>query len=229
VREIVGDMPLLVPASAPRAATSRRRSKPAARACQWLDDQLLACDSLRRQGRAIRRRRPPGRRGNPRTPSTATAEEHDHAHGRPPRKRQSRRPPRQWRRARRPAPRWRPPGSRHHRHRPGRQLLPRHQPADRAQHAEWRRHAGHRAKRPAGQPTAGRRRDRPLRLAGTGLDRGHLAPGLSRQRQAVPGTQAGALLRRHADRLRHRPVGDGAVLLPGRPEGLHRPASSSTS
>ena len=32
----------------------------------------------------------------------------------------------------------------------------------------------------------------------------------------------------HADRLRHGPVGDGAVLLPGRPEGLHRPAASTT-
>ncbi len=46
---------------------------------------------------------------------------------------------------------------------------------------------------------------------------------LPRARPAVSRAQAGALPRRHAHRMRCRPVGDGAVLLPGRPAGLSRP------
>ena len=47
---------------------------------------------------------------------------------------------------------------------------------------------------------------------------------------ARPTRSPGCVLFRGATphRLRHRPVGDGAVLLPGRPEGLHRPAASTT-
>jgi predicted metalloprotease len=39
----------------------------------------------------------------------------------------------------------------------------------------------------------------------------------------VPGAASRAVSRRHIHRLRHRPGGDGSVLLPGGPQGLHRP------
>jgi predicted metalloprotease len=47
-----------------------------------------------------------------------------------------------------------------------------------------------------------------------------VGPDLPAGRPALPGAQAGAVPRRHAHGLRHRAVGHGAVLLPGRPEGL---------
>ena len=62
-----------------------------------------------------------------------------------------------------------------------------------------------------------------LRLAGAAQHRGPSGPTSSARRAGLPAAEAGAVHRRVADRLRPRPGRDGAVLLPERPEGLHRP------
>ena len=66
-------------------------------------------------------------------------------------------------------------------------------------------------------------RGRPLRLG-----RARRAPRTSGRRSSSRRARstrrpAGAVQRPHADGLRHRRRGGGPVLLPGRPEGLHRP------
>ena len=63
-----------------------------------------------------------------------------------------------------------------------------------------------------------------LRLAGAAQHRGGLDRCLPRIGPDLPAAQAGALPRQLADGLRPGQRGDGSVLLPERPEGLHRPA-----
>ena len=104
-------------------------------------------------------------------------------------------------------------------------LCHRHRPA----HADRRRRGRLRTcarQAPQSQPAApGRRRQdeavrppRPRRDGG-GVDGGAAGP----DRRALSSRRAGALRRRDPIRLRRRPVGDGAVLLPARQEGLSRP------
>ena len=63
----------------------------------------------------------------------------------------------------------------------------------------------------------------PVRRRGAGADRGRLDRHLPPERPEISGAAPGALQPRHRVGLRHRPVGDGAVLLPQRPQGLSRP------
>ncbi len=66
VRAIVGDMPLLVPHRRPgRRHCGYRRGGPHGQ-CDRLDDQLVPCHPLRRQGRRLCRRGPQGGRSNAR-------------------------------------------------------------------------------------------------------------------------------------------------------------------
>ena len=112
----------------------------------------------------------------------------------------------------------------HDRRRAGGRLDLRHQPADGAGPAQRRRRRrrGQVQQAPAAQ-AAGRRHAGALRLGGAGRHRRRLARAVPADGRHLPRAQAGAVPRRRAHRLRHRPGGDGAVLLPGRPEGLHRP------
>ena len=107
--------------------------------------------------------------------------------------------------------------------RPGRLDL-RHQPADGAGPARRRRRGVGAVGTGAGPAPAGGRPRGGIRGHRAGRHRGRLDPGLPRQQCRLPGADAGALPRRHAHRLWHRAVGDGPVLLPGRPEGLPGPA-----
>ena len=76
----------------------------------------------------------------------------------------------------------------------------------------------------SGTEAAGRRRRRALRLAGAAQHRGRLDRRLQGVGPDLPAAEAGALQRQLADGVRPGPGGDGPVLLPQRPEGLHRPA-----
>jgi hypothetical protein len=112
-----------------------------------------------------------------------------------------------------------------HRAGPGGQLDLRHQPVDGAGPAERRRAAAERAGgHPAGRPArraAGR--GGPLRHHRPGQHRGRLDRAVRPGRQDLREAHAGAVPRRHHHRLRGRRGGHGAVLLPGRSQGLHRP------
>ena len=67
------------------------------------------------------------------------------------------------------------------------------------------------APRSARRPTTAWR----LRLHRAGRYRGRVEAAVQPDGRQLPRPQAGAVPRRHADRLRHRPDGDGPVLLPG--------------
>jgi predicted metalloprotease len=73
--------------------------------------------------------------------------------------------------------------------------------------------------RPAGPRRASSRPATPRRSSCRACSRAPRMSGrrLPRARPAISRAQAGALPRRHAHRVRRRPVRDGAVLLPGRP------------
>ena len=108
-----------------------------------------------------------------------------------------------------------------------RRLDLRHQPADAARHDERRRRrprwCSSRRRRPRRRPTttarASSRRCLREHRSTSGRDV------FQRSGQHLPARPSCVLFRGScADRLRPGPGGDGAVLLPGRPEGLHRPA-----
>ncbi len=79
-----------------------------------------------------------------------------------------------------------------------------------------------RAQWPAQSGPASAGRDEGVRLARPQRHRGRLGPSVRGVRPALHEAAAGAVLRSHSNGLRHRHVGDGAVLLPGRSEGLCR-------
>ena len=88
-----------------------------------------------------------------------------------------------------------------------------------------RRRAGAAGAAAAG-PGAQAARQRPrsgFRLDRAAQHRGGLGRHLSPERPHLHADPTGPLPRRDRYGLRHGPVGHGAVLLPGRPEGLHRP------
>ena len=121
-------------------------------------------------------------------------------------------------------------------------LVPRHQSARAVERgavpagsADAAADRGAEVARPAGHPRprysraarrhrgAHRGRHEALRLAGSRRHRGRLDAGVHRLRPPLFRAGDGAVLRRHAHRLRHRHGADGAVLLSARPQGLHRP------
>ena len=104
-----------------------------------------------------------------------------------------------------------------------RRLDLRHQPARPARHDERRRRPGDRAAAGPGPGAAERRCRRQVRFPGAAQHRGRLDRRLPPGRPDLPAAEAGAVHGRMAHRLRRRRRGDGAVLLPERPEGLHRP------
>ena len=113
---------------------------------------------------------------------------------------------------------------RHHRGGAGGGLDLRHQPADGAGPAQRRRRRRRPqvSQGPARPPPA---EDRAAAFASTVLRDTEQVWGQVFQAAGgtLPRAAPGAVPRRHAHRLRHRAVGDGAVLLPGRRQGLHRP------
>ena len=132
--------------------------------------------------------------------------------------RQRRRPPQRWRWQ---AGIWRTRyWCRHHRYRFVGRLDFWHQSADYFGLAQWRP-AGAGAAR-AGAAPAGGRPHGAICLHRAGGYRRCVERCFYPRRRALPAAQAGAVSRRHGHRLRPRPSGNGAVLLPGRPKGLHR-------
>ena len=75
----------------------------------------------------------------------------------------------------------------------------------------------------AGDASAGRRCDGGLRLHRAGRHRGRLERPVQAGWRRLRGAEAAAVSRQRADGLRPGRCRDGAVLLPGRPQGLHRP------
>ena len=90
--------------------------------------------------------------------------------------------------------------------------------AERRRHPDRRRRAHH----PAAALAAGRG-ERTLRQARAGRHRGRVEQVLPGSRAQVRRAEAGDVPRHDADGVRHRRRQDGAVLLPARQEGLHRP------
>ena len=152
----------------------------------------------------------------------ARCREQQHEMGRQPRVGQRGRPPWQWGWGRHARVWWAQYRHRHHRDRACGRLGAGHQSAHNSGPAQWGRHACAGAAGTRAAPT-GRRHHGPLRIDRAGGYGRCLANGFPRGWRALPGATPGAVSRRHAHRLRHRAGGNGAVLLPRRPEGVHRP------
>ena len=87
-------------------------------------------------------------------------------------------------------------------------------------HGRWTTVSWRRSARPAPTPTAN---DDCAVVAVINSVQGYWTDDLRRVRHHLPGGGHGLLQRLRPDRVRHGLRGDGSVLLPARPAGLHRP------
>ena len=169
------------------------------------DGHVIVCHMIDRPGGALSRAPVPGGR--------------DDAVGRSTAKRQRRRPARHaraWGRCRR--------RHRHHRDRAHRELAHGGQSAHVAPNGGRHRRWGQRGSRAAGPGgRAGGRSPSRVCCRGARLHRRCLDTCVPAGRRALPTAHAGAVQRRGAVGVRHQLRGGRAVLLPRRPEALHRP------